>query len=165
MLLVSRGGTSEALDPIDETFVVVAFFVEAFAEASLPPSVGLGRDIERHTLVFSHATKPIRIIGFIGKHYGSGFSCERRFASSGQSLAWPGVIVNSNDRPEASTTAWTLVGRPPSERLIQRSEQLFSSSRHADALGFTCCRSFGYRRRKPLKSRPVAGRIGAIALR
>lgn len=72
MLFVSGGYTSEVLDTIEEALNAVAFPIEGVAEAGLPASVLLGRDVRRGAFGLNGAAKPVGVVCLVGEHDGSG---------------------------------------------------------------------------------------------
>ena len=55
----------------EEALDQVAFAVKPLAEAGLPASVALGRNIGRGTLVLDQLANAVGVIGFVGEHDGA----------------------------------------------------------------------------------------------
>ena len=71
MLVVAGGDAAEVLQLGEEALDQIAVAVEPLAEAGLPASVALGRDVRRGALILDQLADAIGIVGFVRQHDGA----------------------------------------------------------------------------------------------
>ena len=70
-LVVASSDAPKVLEPAEHALDGVAPAIEEGAEAALPATVGLERDVRYRTAVLNEAADGIRVIGLVGHHDGA----------------------------------------------------------------------------------------------
>jgi len=109
-LVVAGSDAAEVLQLGEEALDQVAFAVKPFAEAGLPASAALRRDVRRGALVLD------QLANLSGSTMVRGPRWSSNVSAIWPSCVCPGVRPRRIGRPCGSTTTWILVVSPPRDR-------------------------------------------------